>query len=279
MPPDKLDPTLGARAILGQPRRVTAGGEVSLTTGIVHRAQLLRRHILETYQGRRVNIIAHSIGGFDARHLITHLGMADRVSSLTTVATPHRGTCVADWVLRYVGQGLGVEWILERLGVPTEAFYDLTTERCAAFNASTSDHPAVRYFSVGGSQVWYRIRAPLQPFAWLIRLRERALAGAVRDAATLEFLERQPWGAAVLAEVRAIEEHVARHGVRARDREAYRSTRGANDGVVPLHSAPWGESFAVADMDHLDQIGWRSGSLETLMLYESIVRQLASQEL
>lgn len=40
----------------------------------------------------KVNIIAHSKGGLDARYLISGLGMAEHVASLTTVSTPHRGS-------------------------------------------------------------------------------------------------------------------------------------------------------------------------------------------
>ena len=38
----------------------------------------------------------------------------------------------------------------ELLGLPAQAFYDLTTERCRAFNEETPDAPSVRYFSVAG---------------------------------------------------------------------------------------------------------------------------------
>lgn len=39
----------------------------------------------------KVNIIAHSKGGLDARYAITALGMADSVASLTSICVPHRG--------------------------------------------------------------------------------------------------------------------------------------------------------------------------------------------
>jgi len=39
--------------------------------------------------GRKVHLFAHSMGGLDARHMITHLGMANRVRTLTTIGTPH----------------------------------------------------------------------------------------------------------------------------------------------------------------------------------------------
>ncbi len=40
----------------------------------------------------RVHIIAHSMGGLDSRWVLIQPGMADRIASLTTIATPHRGT-------------------------------------------------------------------------------------------------------------------------------------------------------------------------------------------
>lgn len=44
----------------------------------------------------KVNLIAHSKGGIDARYMISELGMAGRVASLTTMATPHRGIRTID---------------------------------------------------------------------------------------------------------------------------------------------------------------------------------------
>lgn len=38
----------------------------------------------------KVNIIAHSKGGLDCRYLITSMGYANKVASLTTINTPHR---------------------------------------------------------------------------------------------------------------------------------------------------------------------------------------------
>jgi len=62
-------------------------------------AEAIRRKILEITEETgcdKVNIIAHSKGGLDSRYAITKLGMADYVASLTTVATPHRGSPVSD---------------------------------------------------------------------------------------------------------------------------------------------------------------------------------------
>lgn len=48
--------------------------------------------VLEENQCEKVNIIAHSKGGLDSRYMISKLDMADKVASLTTISTPHRGS-------------------------------------------------------------------------------------------------------------------------------------------------------------------------------------------
>ncbi len=47
--------------------------------------------ILEQTGARKINLIAHSQGGLDSRILISGLGYADVVASLTTIGTPHHG--------------------------------------------------------------------------------------------------------------------------------------------------------------------------------------------
>ena len=48
----------------------------------------------------KVNIIAHSKGGLDARYVISGLHMAPYVASLTTICTPHRGSALVDFLKR-----------------------------------------------------------------------------------------------------------------------------------------------------------------------------------
>ena len=64
--------------------------------GIVLFRQMLKEQI-RRWTSEPVNLIAHSMGGLDARYLISRLGMADQVRSLTTISTPHRGSFMADW--------------------------------------------------------------------------------------------------------------------------------------------------------------------------------------
>lgn len=48
----------------------------------------------------KVNVIAHSMGGLDIRCALSHMGIAPKIASLTTVATPHHGTYLADLILK-----------------------------------------------------------------------------------------------------------------------------------------------------------------------------------
>lgn len=69
-------------------------------------AQQLRDFILGVLDrtgAEKVNIIAHSKGGLDAKYMITELGMEDKVASLTTLCTPHRGSIIASGVWRLPG--------------------------------------------------------------------------------------------------------------------------------------------------------------------------------
>src|SRR5262245_27931563 len=121
---------------------------LSPTAGIPERARQLKAFIDREAPGVPVHIMAHSMGGLDARYMISKLGMADRVLSLTTLGTPHRGTPFANWGLRML-EPL-IRPCFDYFDIPRQAFYDLTTESCRKFNADVLDVAGVRYFSVAG---------------------------------------------------------------------------------------------------------------------------------
>jgi triacylglycerol lipase len=56
--------------------------------------------ILSETNSDKVNIIAHSKGGLDARYFIWKYGYGNKVASLTTVSTPHHGAELADMIYR-----------------------------------------------------------------------------------------------------------------------------------------------------------------------------------
>ena len=140
--------------------------QVAPTSGIVARAAELRDQI-RRWTDEPVNIIAHSMGGLDARYLITHLDMADRVRSLTTIATPHRGTWLADWFIGNYRHRVPLLLAMEAFGINVDGFADCRPAACAAFNASTPDVPGMRYFSYGGAVPHCRV-SPILRRPWCL---------------------------------------------------------------------------------------------------------------
>jgi triacylglycerol lipase len=130
------------------------GAGLSPTAGIAQRAAELRTFLNREVPSGPVHILAHSMGGLDARYMISKLGMESRVLSLTTIGTPHRGSPFADWGVRRLS--LTLKPIARLFDLPDQAFFDLTTESCRAFNADVPDVSSVRYFSVAGrcSDAW-----------------------------------------------------------------------------------------------------------------------------
>jgi triacylglycerol lipase len=179
------------------------------TSSIETRAKQLKLQILTQLRtiGRpkdRVIIIAHSMGGLDARYMITKLRMADRVAALVTLSTPHRGSPYADWCFRNLGKRMGGLKLINLLKLDLAAIRDLTTEECAKFNDRIEDSPKVRYFSISGARPWHRM-APIFLHSFKI----------IADA------------------------------------------EGANDGMVSVDSATWGEHLETWPCDHLHMVNRR----------------------
>lgn len=118
------------------------------TGGVADRARQLKDFLLRNSPHEPVHLLAHSMGGLDARYMVTKMDMAKHVLTLTTLGTPHRGTVFADWGIQTL------EWMvrptLEFLGIPVQGFYDLTTAKCARFNQEVPNVADVRYFSIAG---------------------------------------------------------------------------------------------------------------------------------
>jgi triacylglycerol lipase len=151
----------------GIPERLAAAGNrvyaarVSPTAGVASRALDLKRFIDRELPPGPVHLIGHSMGGLDARYLVAKLGMENRVLSVTTVGTPHRGSAFADWGWSRLHRL--VVPLFRGVGIPHEAFADLRTDSCRRFNEDVPDVPGVRYFAVAGVCEW-----PWLGAEWLI---------------------------------------------------------------------------------------------------------------
>ena len=148
---------------LGHPLIVT---NVHPTSSIENRASQLKEMIVKRMaaigrsEGKAI-LMAHSMGGLDARYAVSKLGMDRYVAAVVTISAPHRGTCFADWVIENLGRRLGGIQLVNFLKLDWQAVMDLTTERCAAFNQTVPDATGVRYFSVSACRPWTMI----PPFA------------------------------------------------------------------------------------------------------------------
>ena len=143
---------------------------LSFAGSIDLRAQGLISHVNEVLQrtgGQKVHIIAHSMGGLDARHMIVDKGMAGRVASLTTIGTPHHGTSVADEIAKPGGKLLLRK--LDQL-IDVDGFADLTTAACEQFNRRAEDSEAkngIAYKTYAAWEELLDVFGPLRP-SWLI---------------------------------------------------------------------------------------------------------------
>jgi len=160
--------------------------QVHPTASVRRRAAQLKRAIVgqvnalgpTAARDGRIVIVAHSMGGLDARHMIAHLGMSDRVAALVTLSTPHRGSAYADWCFGHLNR-FGAMRLLRSIGLDVGAAKDLTTDRCEAFNQRTPDAPGVRYYSISAARPLRSVSPLLMPSFLIVRKAEGANDGLV----------------------------------------------------------------------------------------------------
>jgi triacylglycerol lipase len=128
--------------------------------GYESNAELLRMAVdnaLRETKKERVNIIAHSKGGIDARYYIWKYQAAGTVASLTTIATPHHGTEIAD--LLYKQKTVHSQITRKALVVLGKLYgdmhpdlynvnYQMTTRNMEEFNAHVRMDEGVYYQSL-----------------------------------------------------------------------------------------------------------------------------------
>ncbi len=206
----------------------------------------------------KVDIIAHSQGGLDARY-VAH-AFPTGVAAVVTIATPHRGTPVADLAASGPA-GSAVLAALESIGGAVSpdggvvqgfaaALGQLTTASAAQFDQAIPNAPGVAYFSIAG---------------------RTNLAGPGGDCQADEpgFLSRwnayvDPTGAEFLLTGPLL------------SGDPLSPT--PNDGLVPVSSAQWGTFLGCIPADHFEEIGQLLGQpagLGNPFAYRDFYRELA----
>lgn len=184
----------GVPEALAKDGQVVHVARVAPLSAVASRARQLARQI-QSLGARKVNVVAHSMGGLDARYAISRLGLARGVAGLLTVGTPHRGTPLAD-LSADLAVRLGIARALAAGGASLGALADLTTAALARFNVEVADDPSVAYLSAVGYVRRKRRAHPLLVPSYLWLRRTAGDNDGVVPAAS------QRWGE-VVAEVEA----------------------------------------------------------------------------
>lgn len=203
----------GVQEHLQSPGRNVLVPRLEATGPIRKRGEQLRGLIWKAFSdgtldpAARTHIIGHSQGGLDSRFMLSprnpHTTAANdlsgKVASLTTVASPHRGSPISDLL---AGKELGGEAgtltqdaigdLLAAIGLNPNALFDLETGRMAQFNQEYPNNSAVRYFSVAGKG-----RAGLFPTCLALLEFHRHIKAATGDEndGLVSVPSAQHWGA------------------------------------------------------------------------------------
>ncbi len=230
------------------------------------RAQALSKQIddiLARTGKAKVNLVGHSQGGLDARVITSPqgLGYGDRVASVTTVATPHHGSRVADaviGVLKYLPADVVDSVTGDFLALVQKTAYELQTDSnlrkqvielsedymAKVFNPKFKDAPGVLYMSYGG------------------RTNMRTGVGVCDDGK----YDNDPFDIDVTQVALAplaifLEEGKLK----------------VNDGLVTVESSKWGTFQQCVPADHLKEVGQLGPAASTfdhLELFRNIVARI-----
>src|SRR5437868_2511941 len=214
---------------------------VPVTATVDARAKAFADQVSARFPTGPIHVVAHSMGGLDTRYtLSTNLkGLAnpDRIVSLSTISTPHRGSPIADLLVGPKPDGPGfrpfvyelLNHALEHLSITIAALGELTTAYTATFNTKHLDVPHVRYRSYAGAGVGSLVLKPAHLYIQTV--------GQTDD-------ER------------------------------------ANDGIVSLASAKWGEFIGPPwDGDHFSELGYsfNSPTLHSKFDHLAAIRQVVQR--
>lgn len=181
--------------------------------------EILIDTLCETYGHPKFNIVAHSMGGLDIRYALTKLDIGEHVESFTTVSTPHRGTSLAELILK----------------TP-----DLVQERLADFFDWMGDrvYPKTKSDAVGSVQ-------QLTP-------------GYLEEVFNREITDREsiPYYSYSAAVGKGTEQPIETI-LRFQHNHLYEQ-EGCNDGFVSVESSTWAEHIGTAPISHLEQMNLRT---------------------
>ncbi len=246
------------------------------------RADFLARQVdelLETSGAPRVNLVCFSMGGLDCRFLVSPdgLGYGDRVASVTTISSPHRGTAVADAAVGFLpgeDRAEAIDFVATLYGRTfsevaddshiVAALTSMSEREMVDFNATIGDH----------TEVFYQSWAGVSSVAGLPHPDSDAEPQACTDAdGVVRLLRHEGTRDRMDALLTGAAGFVA-HGLELRP----------NDGVSTVQSSKWGVFRGCIPADHLDAVGQigdegpdRHTGFDYLRFYRNLAFDLAAQ--
>lgn len=200
--------------------------------------RIIQQVIADT-RSEKLNIVAHSMGGLDIRHAIEAYDLEPAIASLTTIATPHRGTSLADYYLerpKMIRHHLSAftDWVADYIYPATKnnseaAVRQLTTDYITeVFSREHAAQPDIPCFSY---------------------------------SAAVDITNNDAVNSLLKIQHRIIEKR-----------------EGPNDGFISVASASWAEHIETIELSHLEQINLNvADSREDLFeaFWMGVVRRLA----
>ncbi|QIC06162.1 alpha/beta hydrolase [Brevibacillus sp. 7WMA2] len=93
------------------------------------------KKVADYYNVKQIAIVAHSKGGVDTQAALIHYGAAPYVHTVHQLATPNKGSELAD-----LAYSSWFSWLAEILGKKDDAVYSLQTSYMANFRKQTDNH-------------------------------------------------------------------------------------------------------------------------------------------
>ena len=194
--------------------------------------------LLDWTHAEKLNLVVHSMGGLDARELISVLGYGDRIASVTTISSPHRGSGVADVGLQIVA-GASDEALDALAALYGKTFSDLADDsdlRAALYDISEANADAFDESHPDDGRVVYQSWAGVSSIACVPNPADKAACGG----ALLAHRGRADCMDPILVASAAF---------------AAGTSLLPNDGLVTVRSAVWGNFRGCFPADHADEIG------------------------
>jgi triacylglycerol lipase len=199
------------------------------------------RKLKEQYGFTSFNVVAHSMGGLDMRYAISKLGADELVDSLTTISSPHRGTFLAELVLKTpesIRDKVSdiIDWFGNRIypdmSSDTRGSVEQLTRSYVqeVFNPDVKDVESVKYFSYSAAS-GKGTDFPLNPIYYF---------------QNSQIYEKE----------------------------------GINDSYISVESAKWGEYMGMTSISHLEQINVsvpKSRQLVYEEFWTSVLRNLSDR--